>query len=292
MGEEFFLKLGENLSKLGDRLAGWLGEHIFNIVVILIGAWLIRVFAERFLNQLLRITLREDLYATKSDREKRLKTLSSLSSTFIRVVIYLVAAIMIIAEMGINTGPLLASAGVLGVALGFGAQSLIKDFVSGIFIITENQYRVGDVVKLGDVTGVVEGITIRTTIVRDLHGDLHHIPNGTITLTTNKTMGFGRINEDITVAFDTDLEQLAHVIDHVGEELAAMPEFEHKIKDPPKLASVRGFSKDGLVVKILGKTAPSSEWQVRSEMYKKLKAAFDRHKITLAGQPPESPKKK
>ncbi len=109
-----------------------------------------------------------------------------------RAVVYLIAAIMIISELGIDTGPLLASAGVLGVALGFGAQSLIKDFMNGMFIIIENQYRVGDEVKIGETSGVVESITIRTTTLRGKNGSLHHVPNGAISVTTNLTPGIKR----------------------------------------------------------------------------------------------------
>lgn len=285
MGEQILLGIGGNLDKLGQLVGTWLGQHGFNIVVILFGAWVVRHFSSKLIAGAMHATLREDLYPTKLDREKRLKTLDSLVGAIMRITVYIIAAIMIIAEIGINTAPLLASAGVLGVALGFGAQSLIKDFVSGIFIIIENQYRVGDIVRLGEVTGVVEAITIRTTIVRDLSGDVHHIPNGTIGTTTNKTMDYGRINEDITVALGTDIDQLAHVISHVAEELSAMPEFEHKLKEPPKLASVRGFSSGGVVVKILGKTSPGNVWRVRSEMYRRLAKALDKNGIQLAGQP-------
>jgi len=282
MWDEFIKAIDSNLQEVGKDLGNWLSEHAFNIGVILFGAWIIRHFGSKIIIEALRHTLRTDLYPTQIDREKRLKTLESLVGAVVRVGIYIIATIMIVGELGINTGPLLASAGVLGVAIGFGAQSLIKDLVSGIFIITENQYRVGDTVKLGEVHGVVEGITIRTTILRDLNGHVHHIPNGSISVTTNKTMDYGRINENIVVSIDTDLDRLAHVIDHVGEELAAMPEFHRKIIDPPKMVSVKGFTEAGVSVKILGKTVPADEWRIKSEMYKRLKKAFVANHIDLA----------
>ncbi len=132
-----------------------------------------------------------------------------------RFAVYVVAAIMIISELGVNTAPLLASAGIFGIALGFGAQSLIKDLVSGIFIITENQYRVGDVIELGNVSGIVEAITIRTTVLRDQSGNQHHVPNGSIVRTTNKTMGFGGIDENIVVGADTDIQKLVEIINRL-----------------------------------------------------------------------------
>lgn len=282
MWDEFTRAIEGNLQDLGKNLGNWLSEHAFNIGVILFGAWILRHFGSRIITEGLRHTLRTDLYPTQIDREKRLKTLQSLVSTFVRIGIYLVATIMLVDELGINTGPLLASAGVLGVALGFGAQSLIKDLVSGMFIIVENQYRVGDTVKLGEVHGVVEGITIRTTILRDLDGHVHHVPNGSITVSTNKTMDYGRINENIVVDIETDLDRLAHVIDHVGEELAALPGFHRKIIDPPKMVSVRGFTESGVTVKILAKTMPADEWRIKSEMYKRLKKAFVANDIKLS----------
>lgn len=273
------------LVTVGARVEEWIGNHGLNIAVIVLGAWLLKRFGAQIISQLLRHTIRPDLYPTKADREKRLKTLSSLVGASIGIIIYIVAGIMIIGELGVNTAPLIASAGILGVALGFGAQSLIKDFVSGIFIIIENQYRVSDEVQLGSVSGVVEAITIRTTVLRDLNGHVHHVPNGTITFTTNKTMDFGRINEDIEVAMDTDLDRLEHIINHVGQEIAALPEFKRHIHEAPHLASFRGFSSTGFRVKILGKTSANEHWRIRSELYKRLKDAFEQHKIKVTGQP-------
>src|SRR5690606_12957323 len=150
----------------------------------------------------------------------------------------------------------------------------IKDFVSGVFIIVENQYRVGDIIQINDIDGVVEAITIRTTVLRDLDGNLHHVPNGSIVVTTNKTMDYGRINEDIVVGFDTDIEQLEHIINHTGAQLAAVAEFKDDIMDPPHFARVTGFSERGMTVKILGKTTPGEQWRVKGELYKRLKKSF------------------
>lgn len=285
MWDQFIHSINSNLNGLGKNLGDWFGSHLFNILIITLGAWVLRHFGAKIINETLRHTMRTDMYPSQSDREKRLKTLNSLVSATMRIAVTIVATIMIVSELGINTGPLLASASILGVALGFGAQSLIKDFVNGIFIIIENQYRVGDIVSLGTVSGVVEAITIRTTVLRDLDGHVHHIPNGAISITTNKTMYYGRINENIVVAIETDLDKLAHVINHVGEELAAIPEFHNKISDAPRMTSVKGFYQNGVMVKILGTTTAAEEWKVKSEMYKRLKKAFDSNHIKLAAAP-------
>lgn len=269
----------QNLQHLGHVINDWADKHLFNVIVIVISAWLLRRFGAALVMSVIRRTIRNDLYATELDQKKRLKTLNNLVNATLRIAIWLIAAIMIVGELGINTAPLLASASVLGIALGFGAQSLIKDFVSGIFIITENQYRVGDIVQLGEVSGVVEMITMRTTILRDLDGYVHHIPNGTITVSTNKTIGHAGINEDIVVPADTDLEQLEHIVNHVGEELQASAEFGHKVKVAPRLTSIKGFHDKGIIVKVVGQTTPNSQFKVRSEFYRLLKKALHQHKI-------------
>lgn len=290
MWEIFIYDLSQRLQGVGELLGSWLDKHLVNIIAILVGAWLVRRFGAGLINRALSHTIRADLYPTKIDREKRLRTLDSLVNAGMRVGIYIVAAILLVGEINpAYTTALFASAGFIGVALGFGAQSLIKDFVSGIFIITENQYRVGDIVDLGGVSGTVEDVTIRTTVLRDLDGNLHHVPNGTITITTNKTIGFSRINEDIVVAMDTDVDRLEHVINHVGQELAARPDFKHIIDEPPHFASFKGFAGSGIVIKILGKTSAADQWHVRSEMYKMLKKAFDKNNIELATLPPLLP---
>lgn len=186
--EEFLLGLDHNLERLRHTTVNWFSAHTFNVLVILFGAWLVRKFGAELISRILQQTIRSDLYPTQEDREKRLKTLDSLVGAFMRIAVYIVAAIMIVSELGLDTAPLLASAGVLGVALGFGAQSMVKDFTTGVFIIAENQYRVGDTVGIGDVVGTVELITLRTTILRDDKGYVHHVPNGTITVTTNRSM--------------------------------------------------------------------------------------------------------
>ncbi len=284
MWQNFIDQKVASLQFLGNSIAQWMDQHLINILIILIGAYVLRKFGTKFLCKLMHKTVRHDLYPSETDRKKRIKTLDNLIGAMVKAITWLVAIFMIVGELGLNTAPLLASAGVLGLAIGFGAQSLVKDFVTGIFIITENQYRIGDVVQIGAVKGTVEAITIRTTIVRELNGDLHHIPNGTITVTTNKTMGFGSINEDLTVARDTDLGELEHIINHVGEEVAAVPELKNLVKEAPHFSSVKGFDASGIVVKILGKTSTGDAWQVRSEFYKRLVKALDKHNVVVPYQ--------
>ncbi|GAC1391685.1 MAG: hypothetical protein NVSMB46_05100 [Candidatus Saccharimonadales bacterium] len=270
------------ISSFFALLGIWVNRHGINIVAICIGAYIIRRFGAKIIIQLLRHTVRVDLYPTKIEREKRLRTLNGLISACVGVGVYILAIIFIIGEINPTyTTALFASAGLIGLGLGVGAQSLIKDFLNGIFIILENQYRLGDIVRINAIDGVVEAITIRTTIVRDLDGTLHHIPNGSITMTANKTSGYSSINEDITVARTTDLQRLEHIINHVGEGVAADAAFKNKIILAPHVTLIKGFDKNGIVVKITGTTAPSEQWLIKSELYKRLKVAFENNNIEI-----------
>lgn len=284
-------QLSDSIHAVGDRVGLWASNHLLNILLIIALAWVAHSFLSRFITQLIKKTVRHDLFPSEIDRKKRLRTLSGLINTTVQVAIWIIATMMIISELGIDTAPLVASAGVVGVALGFGAQSLIKDFVSGIFIIIENQYRVGDIVQLNTantpmlpVLGKVEAITIRTTIIRDIGGELIHVPNGVINVTVNKSIDYSRINEDIVVGMDTDLEQLEHVVNHVGEQLKALPKFDRIITEAPRVERIEGFRDNGVVVKIRGKTMAGEQWHVKTELYSRLKKAFEKNGIKLASQ--------
>lgn len=291
--ENFTTNLVLALSRIGDLMLEWLNQHAVNIVAILIGAWFIRRFGTEIISQFLKRTIRSDLYPSAADREKRLKTLESLVGASTRVTVYIVATILIIGEINPHyTTALFASAGLIGVAFGIGGQSVIRDFVNGLFVIMENQYRVGDIITAAGVSGTVEGITIRTTTLRDLDGHVHHVPNGVIQVATNKTSGYTRINEDIVVDGGTDLDRLEHVINHVGQELAAVAEYSSKVTEAPSFARVVRFDGDNVVVKILGKTTPGSHLEIKSELYKRLQKALRANHIKLAGMAPaETPKK-
>lgn len=282
-----------------NSIQSWIAVHGLNIIIILVGAWLLRRFGSVFFRQLFRKTIRHDLFPTETDRKKRIATLNSLVDASMKISVWVISMVMIISELGVNTAPLIASAGVMGVALGFGAQSLIKDFVSGVFIITENQYRVGDIVKLGtlsgvlgNVSGTIEAITIRTTVVRDIEGNLCHIPNGSINVTVNKTMGYSKLNEDLVVGAGTDIDQLEHLINHVGEQLSNSPETQSYIKEIPKMTSINGFTEDGLSVKIQGKVTAGDQWKVKTELYRKLKKSLINSNITVAKHTFSTDKKK
>ena len=263
----------------------WLNQHGLNILVIVIGSWILRRFGTAVVSGLLHRAVRNHDFATETDRKKRLATLESLVDAIVRIAVWLIATVMIIDELGINTGPLLASAGVVGVALGIGAQSFIKDFVNGIFIIAENQYRVGDTVTLNNVSGTVHAITVRTTVLRDIDGSLHHVPNGTITVATNRTYDIGKLNETITVPLDTDINKLEEVIGKVGEAMVEAKDLGTKIRTVPKVGQITGVTGGGLAVTIVADTDPAAQFKVRNELYHHLVPALKKANIKLVVTP-------
>lgn len=289
--ERFIEQQYIRLEWLFNQLQTWMTDHLINVIVILIGSWIFMRVVHDFTNRFLRHIIRPDVYPTKSDREKRIRTLGSLVKGVVRLGVYIVAVLLITGELypGART-TLFTSAGVLGAIIGFGAQSLIKDLTTGIFIISENQYRIGDEVTLaaslglGKIEGKVEDLTIRTTVLRDMSGNVHHIPNGNIGVTTNKTLGYSRMNEEIVVHFDTNLEELEKVIREVGEELQALPNMQSRVIEAPYLANVKGFTDKGIAVRILAKTNAAAQWQTRSEFYHLLQKAFAKNKIKVVGQ--------
>lgn len=289
MWETALINVANRLSEVWELMTGWAGTHLLQIIIIIIGAEILYRILAKATNQIVhKAAQRRDLFPTESDRKKRLKTLDSLINTSLRLFIFIIATTMIINELGINTGPLVASAGIIGVALGFGAQSLIRDFMSGFFIITENQYRVGDVIEIiatvaaTKISGTVEAITIRTTIVRNQDGRLHHVPNGSIMSAANLTMNYAGFNEEIIVDNKTDIDKLEHVINHVGEELIHDTKVGARIIQPPYFNRIDKMSSEGMVVKIFGKTIPGEQWQVRGAFYKKLQKELAKNNIKLS----------
>lgn len=265
-----------------DLLSGFANDHLFNIVVILALVFLVRRFADVIIKKLVRRAIKPDRFRSESDEKQREDTLISTISAGVRVVIWILTGLLVLSEIGIDIAPLLAGAGIAGVALGFGAQSMVKDFLSGLFILIENQYRVGDVIKINrDVPGRVERITLRSTVLRDLDGMVHHIPNGVIEIATNMTMEYANVNLDIGVGYDSDLDKVEEVVNKVCMELAEDKDWAPLIKEPAKFFRVDEFGDSAIIIKIIGKTQPMKQWQVTGELRKRLKKAFDKAGIEI-----------
>ena len=218
---------------------------------------------------------------TEEELKKRAETLSSVLTTTFQVFIILIIFFMVLSELGINIAPVLASAGVVGIALGFGAQSLVKDVLAGLFIIMENQYRKGDVVRIADVSGVVEDINLRRTILRDMDGVTHVVPNGEIRVASNFTKQWSRANLNISVSYDTDLEKAMAVINRVGKEMAEDPVWGKLLLSPPRALRVDKLGDSGIEIKVIGETKPIRQWEVMGELRLRIKKAFDKEGIEI-----------
>ena len=206
--------------------------------------------------------------------------------SFWRIIIVAYIAAMIANRIfGIDLSPLFASAGIIGVALGFGSQSLVKDFLSGVFIIAENQYRVGDVVDIMGSSGTVERVGTRSTVLRDTDGNVHYIPNGTIQRVINKTMGYSVSRFTVSVDPESDIPEVTQIINSVGAKLAKEAAWKKKIIEPPKFVAVGDISGRSVEITISGKTMPSDQWAVTSEMRSRLLRAFEENSIMLATLP-------
>ncbi len=280
----------------------WLIDHGIRILIIVVVGAVLWFALDKFLRPIVRRSVARTKYKeSKGGMEKRTNTLLSIFKGVGRVFIVIVVIMMVLSEVGIAVAPVLAGFGILGIAIGFGAQYLIRDFIAGIFIILENQYRVGDVAKVADVAGLVEEVTLRKTVLRDLDGIVHHVPNGEIRVASNFTRHFGRVNLDVSVAYDTDLDHAMSVINRVGQELAEDEKWGKVIKSPPQALRVNNLGDSGIDIKILGDVKPIEQWAVMGELRLRLKKAFDAEgieipwphtKVYFGSSLPDSPRKK
>ncbi len=211
---------------------------------------------------------------------KRANTLSGVIITTGQVLIIVVALFIILSEF-VDVTPALASAGVLGIAIGLGAQSLVKDLIGGFFIVMENQYRIGDVVNVSGIGGLVEDLNLRRTILRDVDGTVHSIPNGQITVASNLTKDFSRVNLNISVSYDTDLDHAIEVANQVCREMAGEPDWAVLINKTPSILRVDKLGDSGIDLKITGETKPIQQWAVMGELRKRLKKTFDQEGIEI-----------
>jgi small conductance mechanosensitive channel len=213
--------------------------------------------------------------------QKRARTLTGVLVTTGQIFIILIAGFIILSELGINIAPIMAGVGVAGIAIGFGAQSLVKDIIAGLFITMENQYRVGDVVKVADVAGLVEEINLRRTVLRDLDGIVHVVPNGEIRVASNFTKEWSRVNLNISVAYGTNLDRAIAVINRVCQEMAKESEWAPLILRTPQVLRVDKLGDSGIELKILGDTKPIRQWDVMGEIRKRVAKAFEEEGIEI-----------
>ncbi len=242
------------------------------IALIIVLAWLAHAFSHKLIRTF-RIYLTKNL--DDAEEHKRIATLGRVFRYIASVVITLLAGTLILGQIGISIAPIVGAAGVVGLAVGFGAQSLVKDFFTGFFLLLENQMRQGDVIEAGGKSGVVEEITLRYVRMRDYDGNVHFVPNGTITTVTNKTREFAFAVIDVGVAYRENIDQALDVMRQVGAELRAAPEFAAKILEELEIAGVNDWADSAVILRCRFKVAPIEQWGVRREYLRRLKMAFD-----------------
>ena len=222
--------------------------------------------------------------------KKRMDTLDGLGAHAIQFFIVVIAALMILDKLGLDIGPAIAGLGVLGIAVGFGAQTLVRDYLTGALILVENQFSVGDVVRLAGVGGTVEDFNLRRTTIRDIDGVVHTIPNGEIKVASNLTRVWARINQDVTLAYGTDIDRAIVIVDAVGQAMKDDPEWRKQVLEPPRVDRVDAIGEQGVTLKILGSVRALDQWAAAGEYRKRLIAALEANDIDTPGRirPPDA----
>jgi small conductance mechanosensitive channel len=270
-----------------DTLVPFLKSDVLPILLIVVVAILAIRLAGIFVHGIVKTLLdREATEGTAQELsavevKKRMDTLDELGAHAIRFFLIVIAALMILDKLGLDIGPAVAGLGVVGIAVGFGAQTLVRDYLNGALILIENQYAKGDVVRIAGIAGTVEDFNLRRTTVRDIDGAVHTVPNGEIKVASNLTRVWARINEDVTVAYDTDIDRAIAVVDVVGREMAGDPVWKRRILETPRVERVEALAEYGVTLKILGSVRATEQWAARGEFRKRLLAGLQANGIEI-----------
>jgi small-conductance mechanosensitive channel len=292
--EQWLLDLGvpEWLSRFGDRA--------LEILFVLVLAWLASHLARRAVAKAVeemkdpdnagrlrrfksstRLSLLEGERPRSERRTQRADALGALAKSLVSVLVWIIALFTVLGTVGVELGPLIASAGVVGVALGFGAQTLVKDLISGVFMLVEDQYGVGDVIDAGDAVGVVEGVGLRSTRIRSVDGTLWHVPNGEIRRVGNMSQQWARALLDIGVAYDTDVDRASEVILEVATTMAEEDAYSSRFLDAPEIWGIQNLGADSVDIRLVIKTLPGEQWAISRELRARIKKAFDTEAIEI-----------
>jgi small conductance mechanosensitive channel len=261
-----------------QKLINWCLSGGLHIGLILILTGIALKAAKVLSSRLISVVVRQ-----KEDPEfqKRTQTLGSIVRYVLIIAIIIVGAMTVLKELGVEIAPVLAAAGIVGLAVGFGAQSLVKDVISGFFMLLEDQIRVGDVVQIAGKGGLVEKVNLKTTILRDLAGNVHYVPNGHIDVVTNMTKDFSRYVFDIGVAYRENVDEVIEVIKEVDEELRNDPDYKDDILEPIEILGLDQFADSAVIVKARTTTVPIKQWRVGREFNRRLKKKFDERDIEI-----------
>jgi small-conductance mechanosensitive channel len=282
------------------KLSDWFVGTPVTVLCILLGAWLLSRFARRHLGRLISTAVAQhDSVATRQldrvglgklvddpdpRRDARARSIAGVVGSTVAVIIWVIALITVLGEIGIDLGPLIAGAGIAGVALGFGAQSIVKDFLAGLFVLIEDQYGIGDVVDLGEASGTVQEISLRATVLRAQDGTVWHVPNGEVVRVGNRSQVWSAAVVDVTVAYTSDLVEAQSVILQTARDVCASAEWKDQILEEPDLLGVEAFAPVGVTVRIVVKTAAGTQWALQRALREAIKAALDAAGIEIPSQ--------
>jgi small-conductance mechanosensitive channel len=268
-------------------LTGPLQSLIAAVVIVIVAAFVIRV-AHVFVRSAVRALLSQAEAEGMGDGlgaaevARRQETVESLGVAVVRVFVFIIAGLMLLeATFGLDIGPAIAGLGIAGIAVGLGTQSLVRDYLNGVLILVENQYARGDVVKIAGIAGVVEDFTLRRTTLRDLSGTVHTIPNGEISIASNLTRTWSRINENVQVAYGTDVEKVREVIDGIGLAMAADPAFADQIIEAPHVERINELGDRGITLLVLGKVRAATQWSTAGELRRRMLLGFEANGIEM-----------
>jgi small conductance mechanosensitive channel len=255
----------------------------FRILLTILVLALIQIIVHRSLNRIVERIVRSHKYVNRVEEHKREATLKSVFRTGSAIFIWIVGFIVILWLLHVNLSALLTSAGLIGVVAGLGGQSVIKDWLAGMFIIIENQLRVDDIVTIAaptaTVSGLVEEVNLRTTRLRDLDGNLHILNNGSIGVITNMSFSFAQVNIDIKISYDTDVDLIEKLIKEAGQSTAHKKQFADCVIDPIEMLRVDNLGESAVTIKALGKVKPGTQWDVAGDFRRNLKKLFDEHRV-------------
>lgn len=271
----------DHIEKWAEQVMPWLFSHGIKIVILLGGAYVLNKIIAKFIEKAVRIAVVPSGFASPEAEKKREDTLIHIFAATSKIAILTITVLMVLQELGMMIGPILAGAGIVGLAFGFGGQYLIRDIIAGLFMILENQYRIGDVVNFDNVGGLVEDISLRMTTLRDLDGTVHHVPHGEIKKVSNLSKNFARVNLNIGIGYNSNIEKVIEVVNRTGEALADDIQWKDSIIKPPQFLRVDDFADSAIIIKILGETKPLRQWDVTGELRKRIKIAFDKEGIEI-----------
>ena len=275
------------MPELSAEAAALVRDTLLPIALIVIVALVATRLASLFVHGIVKALLdREATEGTAQELsavelKKRMDTLDDLGAHAIQFFIVVIAGLMILGRLGFDIAPAVAGLGVIGIAVGFGAQTLVRDYLNGALILVENQFSVGDVVRLAGVAGTVEDFNLRRTTVRDIDGVVHTIPNGEIKVASNLTRVWARINQDVTVAYGTDIDRAIDIVDGVGKAMEEDPVWKRRILEPPRVERVEALGEYGVTLKILGSVRAPEQWSAAGEFRKRLLAALETNGIEI-----------